>query len=909
MTRRIAVCVIAFSFLVSSLLPNARRPSSARFSEPSAFRISSPKVCASRWSVDVPGCTTSFAISSKSTTGTLCSRNSRDTVDLPEAIPPDNPTTGQRTDTYRSWCGERIDLHLFFTMGDQLQVDPACQCPVRPVDGYVSRGDRKPYLSHLLQPSASPQHLLAVSDVPALLLFDKARLAQPMRTIPVPANENITGVANVEYASAAWAGSSQAGYIALWDARSQSADAVRLAGPSGAPYLSVAANGPHIAAGTELVGADAAIDLWDMRNPQAPVCTYGDVHSDDIMTLTFHPDAAAHPNILLSGGMDGLVSAIDTTIAQEEDAVISVGNTDSSLARVGFATHAPSYRYAPKTPPTDVDLDEKDLALSTDPRRTALGPVYAVSNMQTLGVWDADKFDCIVSDVAVRTPTSFRPPWATDYVVDAGGALPTPIVADASTVRIPMMVGDQEGGAALISVDVDASDASAQWTLHARLPCAQTSSQAHSDIVRSVAWDANVRPPTHPDAAPLYRWRRRQAPRVDARRKHAPGAAPAGARRRRRAGVHAARSAQAPDARGNAEAPLHAVFIATWFNPAPMLSLLRRFRPQTMSYPVAEPGALQQLGPLLYVRHPVSQAPPQPHTPSAVVVCGWMDAQLKHVDKYAKPYSEMYPHATVLIQLSTAKSAFFTTREGSRPEAETSLEVLRSASDRARNMVPGERPTVLFHSFSNGGFIPLSTLLYFGCKDPMRLPQPLAHIMECSPGELSGKTLADAMTVGADTDTMYGRTSEWMTRTLGRALMDGISGYSQVRGQEHPFERVKREFNEPASWAWSDAPARIPPRLYTMTLADQFIPPDRVYKHAAQANAALTGQAGDVPVVDMEGLAPEDVRLNHVPVQICRWEHAKHCELARHAGPTYWTAIRQFLTSVVATRVAPQSKL
>ena len=113
-------------------------------------------------------------------------------------------------------------------MGDQLQVDPACQCPVRPVDGYVSRGDRKPYLSHLLQPSASPQHLLAVSDVPALLLFDKARLAQPMRTIPVPADENITGVANVEYASAAWAGSSQAGYIALWDARSQSADACLL---------------------------------------------------------------------------------------------------------------------------------------------------------------------------------------------------------------------------------------------------------------------------------------------------------------------------------------------------------------------------------------------------------------------------------------------------------------------------------------------------------------------------------------------------------------------------------------------------------------------------------------------------------------------------------------------------------
>lgn len=51
---------------------------------------------------------------------------------------------------------------------------------------------------------------------------------------------------------------------------------------------------------------------------------YREVHSDDITTLAFH-NAPGRQRILLSGSTDGLFSATDTSIADEDDAVLGVG--------------------------------------------------------------------------------------------------------------------------------------------------------------------------------------------------------------------------------------------------------------------------------------------------------------------------------------------------------------------------------------------------------------------------------------------------------------------------------------------------------------------------------------------------------------------------------------------------------
>ena len=139
--------------------------------------------------------------------------------------------------------------------------------------------------------------------------------------------------------------------------------------------------------------------------------------------------------------MDGLASVIDISRANEDDAVVSVGNTGSSLARVGWAAAPNGYRISPRAL-TDVDMDENDASLVREACRCALGPVYTISNMQTLGIWDADKFDEIVSSVSARDPKSFRPPWVPDYVIDAAAHYPVPW----QTPRTGLFVftGDQE---------------------------------------------------------------------------------------------------------------------------------------------------------------------------------------------------------------------------------------------------------------------------------------------------------------------------------------------------------------------------------------------------------------------------------------------------------------------------------
>ena len=372
-----------------------------------------------------------------------------------------------------------------------LQVSDHVVCPPHAIGGYISSDNRLPYIIQVMTPSASAQHLLALCDDARILLFDKTQLATPYDTIRMPEEEAFTALSNIECNANAWMGASRSGYVAVWDARATAIEPqMRLAGPRTSPYLSVASNGVYVATGTELEGSDALIDVWDLRHTTAPVHTYSEVHSDDITSLVYHPDQSQHANILLSGGMDGLICATDTSIGAEEDAVISVGNTNASLARVGWAAYPASYRFTPSVPIVDVGMDDHDQRLVNNERWNHLGPVYAISNMQTLSVWDADKFDCIKEGIEVRKPTSFRPPWVTDYVIDACASGPLS-QGPAQGPSLHMYMGDQEGGMALVSAEAQDRDGIViEWTMHARLPSTEKHPKAHADIVRCVEWDA-----------------------------------------------------------------------------------------------------------------------------------------------------------------------------------------------------------------------------------------------------------------------------------------------------------------------------------------------------------------------------------------------------------------------------------
>ena len=71
--------------------------------------------------------------------------------------------------------------------------------------------------------------------------------------------------------------------------------------------FSVSADQTTLATGTELVGEDAKICFWDMRQTNRPIIEFNECHSDDITQVVFHP---TQPKLLLSGSTDGYIFCI-----------------------------------------------------------------------------------------------------------------------------------------------------------------------------------------------------------------------------------------------------------------------------------------------------------------------------------------------------------------------------------------------------------------------------------------------------------------------------------------------------------------------------------------------------------------------------------------------------------------------
>lgn len=206
----------------------------------------------------------------------------------------------------------------------------------------------------------------------------------------------------------------------------------------------------------------------------APMFTYEEAHSDDVTGLSFHPET---PFALLSASSDSLIAISDVRQANEDDSVLGVINTGASVARAGWGGSA---RKFPKVDPVD------DAAQSLD--IPPLGAFWSVSDMQTVGVWEADSFNELLSPCDVRRTKpkgalamDSEPVWETEYVIDAS--------SDASLLEnsegVGIFCGEQGGGMALVEIP-NAQSSRKDWALHCR------TAGGHSEIVRSVAWDAST---------------------------------------------------------------------------------------------------------------------------------------------------------------------------------------------------------------------------------------------------------------------------------------------------------------------------------------------------------------------------------------------------------------------------------
>lgn len=208
-------------------------------------------------------------------------------------------------------------------------------------------------------------------------------LSKSVLCLPEVDKTGVTGLKSISGSSVVSCGSEG---IKLWDLRSSSlvpqAHFISPIPNQGILSIDVSPNTNRIAVGSELVGPDAGVFLWDLRQGKEPVVSYVDSHNDDVTSVRFHPH---DNNALLSGSTDGLINIYNTTIKDEDEAVYQTINHGSSIHSTGF-------------------LSEKR--------------VYSLSHMETFSIYQVAHPNELVEEPKPIDFGDIREAWGCEYVVD-----------------------------------------------------------------------------------------------------------------------------------------------------------------------------------------------------------------------------------------------------------------------------------------------------------------------------------------------------------------------------------------------------------------------------------------------------------------------------------------------------------
>lgn len=136
------------------------------------------------------------------------------------------------------------------------------------------------------------------------------------------------------------------GDIACWDTTRAGGPVRRFNRPHGpgglkeVEYKGPFSLAPNAAGDVLAAGVANEIHLWDLRSGQEKALgAFTTSHSDSapsygsVRALAWHPCV---PHTLVSGGDDGIVNVIDTSIRGEDDALVTVINVGSAVASLGF---------------------------------------------------------------------------------------------------------------------------------------------------------------------------------------------------------------------------------------------------------------------------------------------------------------------------------------------------------------------------------------------------------------------------------------------------------------------------------------------------------------------------------------------------------------------------------------------
>ncbi|KAG2730970.1 hypothetical protein G9P44_006119 [Scheffersomyces stipitis] len=210
--------------------------------------------------------------------------------------------------------------------------------------------------------------------------------------------------------------------VKVWDLRAGSTPVHTLTNTKNSNFLSLGYGHNLLAGGTELVGVDAELHIWDLRNPTEVVRSFVDSHHDDITCIEFHPTIS---NYLMSGSTDGYVNIYDLNEKDEDDALHQVINFASVHSchftgpkRISILSHMETLAF--------YELNDTNYEVIAEPEPNDLGDVRSkwpdceyIVDLNTqgyvgVGANSQRKFSLFPFDIAHEKIDLSRPTWFAD---------------------------------------------------------------------------------------------------------------------------------------------------------------------------------------------------------------------------------------------------------------------------------------------------------------------------------------------------------------------------------------------------------------------------------------------------------------------------------------------------------------
>ncbi|KAF2206513.1 hypothetical protein CERZMDRAFT_103328 [Cercospora zeae-maydis SCOH1-5] len=299
--------------------------------------------------------------------------------------------------------------------------------------------------------------------------------------------------------------------------------------------------------------------------------------------------------------------------------------------------------------------------------------------------------------------------------------------------------------------------------------------------------------------------------------------------------------------------------------------------------------------------------------PPLFVICSWMAALPKHIQKYTDQYQKLYPLSTILLIQSTWKDVAGTD-EFMKSRLELAISIIRDhlgqqaatttttdtfASEeeeqQQQQQNPSPTPKIFLHIFSNGGAtianslsIQLNSSLS-PSHPPIRPPFFTRLILECTPSRPNTTQAVRAMSAAA----LPANKFPLLIRLLGALLIRCYVSYGfwkcWILRKENMVERLRRRLNSPLppppphpnknnkALTRSKAQGRqkeqiwnlSTPRLYMYSRSDEVVSWKDVRDHAQEAR-------------EMAGFAVVREEV---------FENAPHVELPREDFGRYWGVV------------------